>query len=105
MHDKALLSLMGISEAKINKLKSLKPLTLKILDKINSHWPTNPLEVARELDENGKTKSLSSRYLYHFRKLHAAGLIQLKRTGNTYIAWPIDMEKLRVLHEMIREED
>jgi hypothetical protein len=31
-------------------------------------------------------------------------LIEMKKTGNTYIAWPMDMEKLRVIHEMLKVE-
>ena len=76
--------------------------SLRVLEIIKEKWPVNPLEVARELGENGKTKTLSARYLYHFRKLKELELINMKRVGNTYVAWPLDVEKLRFIHEMIR---
>ena len=62
----------------------------------------NPLDVAKSLGETGNTKTLSSKYLYHFRKLNQVELIETKKTGNTYVAWPMDMEKLRIIHEMLR---
>ena len=76
--------------------------TRNVLDVISREWPTNPLDVAKSLGDNGNSKSLSSKYLYHFRRLKQLELIEMKRTGNTYIAWPMDMEKLRIIHELIR---
>ena len=35
-------------------------------------------------------------------KLKKLDLIDMKKMGNTYVAWPTDIEKLRVLHEMMR---
>jgi len=65
-------------------------------------WPINPLEVAEILGDNGKTKSLSAKYVYHFKKLNKKGLIRLKKMGNTYVAWPVELEKLRTIHELLR---
>jgi hypothetical protein len=73
-----------------------------VLDVICKEWPVNPLDVAVSLGEKGSNKTLSSKYLYHFRKLKQMELIEMKRTGNTYIAWPMDMEKLRIIHEMLK---
>jgi len=77
--------------------------TKNVFDVITSKWPANPLEVAQELGETGATKSISAKYLYHFKKLKDIGLINMKKIGNTYIAWPNDMEKLRLIHELLRE--
>ena len=94
----------GIFDYKDN-VKISKP-TFDVFKAIHSKWPTNPLEVARELGERNKNaKSVSARYLYHFKKLRDVDLINLKRLGNTYIAWPTDIEKIRFLHEMIKEGD
>lgn len=76
--------------------------TRDVLEAICREWPTNPMDVANALGENGSPKTLSSKYLYHFRRLKQLELIEMKRTGNTYIAWPMDMEKLRVIHDLIR---
>jgi len=69
----------------------------RVFEAIKDSWPTNPLDIARSLGEHtdGNEKTLSSRYLYHFRKLERLGLIGVKKLGNTYVAWPADIEKLR----------
>ncbi|OGI14439.1 hypothetical protein A3K63_04835 [Candidatus Micrarchaeota archaeon RBG_16_49_10] len=77
--------------------------TRKVFESICSKWPANPLEVASSLDEEGDVKTLSAKYLYHFRKLSESGLIRMKKIGNTYVAWPTDIEKLRMIHHMTRE--
>ena len=98
MSQKTHMSLFGNKEHRIGRTSKT------ILEAIHNHWPTNPLEVARELgDEIKDVKTVSARYLYHFRKLRDAELIHLKRLGNTYIAWPIEVEKIRLIHEMVRE--
>ncbi|MBI2675441.1 MAG: hypothetical protein HYX24_03215 [Candidatus Aenigmarchaeota archaeon] len=76
--------------------------TLKVLRAINSRWPANSNDIARELGEDGNAKAVSAKYLYHLKKLERLDLIQMKRMGNTYVAWPTDIEKLRVIHEMVR---
>lgn len=95
---------LNMAELFAEKNKDISKSTLRVFKAICSRWPSNPLEVADELGENGKTKTLSAKYLYHFKKLHKLELINMKKIGNTYIAWPMDMEKLRFLHEMLREE-
>jgi hypothetical protein len=85
------------------KKERISEQTRRVLEVICEKWPANPLEVAKELGENGKSKSLSAKYLYQFRRLKEMDLIHMKKTGNTYIAWPIDMEKLRMIHELLRD--
>lgn len=88
----------------LERERKLNVFSLKILDSIRKNWPTNPLEIANELGETGKLKSLSAKYLYQFRKLKELDLIDMKRLGNSYIAWPIDIEKIRVIHELLHGE-
>lgn len=75
--------------------KRLSKTTQKVLDLVNSKWPVNALEVAEFMGDNGNIKTSSSKYVYHFKKLSEKGLIELKKVGNTYIAWPKDIEKMR----------
>ena len=82
--------------------KEIGEFSLRVLEAIKEKWPTNPLEVAEVFNDKGNVKALSARYLYHFRKLKKLGLIDMKKIGNTYVVWPTDIEKLRVLHEMIK---
>lgn len=85
-----------------NKKEEVNEFSLRVLEAIKEKWPTNPLEIAKMFNENGNVKTLSARYLYHFRKLKKLDLIDMKKMGNTYVAWPTDIEKLRVLHEMMK---
>ncbi|MCX7999405.1 MAG: helix-turn-helix domain-containing protein [Leptospiraceae bacterium] len=85
------------------RVKKVPELTAKVFEIIHSRWPTNPLEVAEILGDKGKEKTLSAKYLYHFRKLKEIGLIDMKKVGNTYIAWPTEIEKLRVVHELLKD--
>jgi hypothetical protein len=85
------------------KEKRLSAATSRVLNAIKATWPTNPIEVANFLNDKGSEKSLSAKYIYHFRKLQKVGLIRMKKIGNTYIAWPNEIEKLRVIKEMVGE--
>jgi len=83
------------------KIKKLSISTARVFEVISKNWPTNPLEVAKFLGDNGDEKSLSAKYLYHFKKLYKLKLIRMKKIGNTYIAWPLEIEKLRVVKEVL----
>ncbi|MEM5772704.1 MAG: hypothetical protein QXL86_00525 [Candidatus Aenigmatarchaeota archaeon] len=83
------------------KIKKLSINSAKVFEVISRNWPTNPLEVAKFLGDDGDKKSLSAKYLYHFKKLYKFKLIRMKKIGNTYIAWPIEIEKLRIMKEFL----
>lgn len=84
------------------RVKKLSASTARVLDVIKKNWPTNPLEVAEALKDEGEEKSLSAKYLYHFKKLHKLKLILMKKIGNTYIAWPAEIEELRVMRSILK---
>jgi len=84
------------------KSKKLSKSTAAVFDMIEKKWPTNPLEVAYSFTDKGDQKSLSARYLYHFKKLYNMKLIRMKKIGNTYVAWPTEVEKLRIMKEVFK---
>lgn len=84
------------------KVKRLSSSSSRVLEAIKASWPANPLEVAEFLNDQGNQKSLSAKYIYHFKKLKKAGLIMMKKVGNTYIAWPVEVEKLRLANEVLK---
>lgn len=84
------------------EIGDVSKVTSRVFKVIHSSWPINPLEVAEHLKERGKVKTLSARYLYHFKKLAKKELIHMKKIGNTYIAWPAEIERLRVIHELLK---
>jgi hypothetical protein len=83
-------------------VQKLSKSTNAVLEALSATWPANPLEVARQLQDVGEEKSLSAKYLYHFKKLDKMKMIRMKKVGNTYIAWPTEVEKLRVLKDVLR---
>jgi DNA-binding PadR family transcriptional regulator len=87
--------MVGREKVRIGKV------TIRVYDVIFKKWPTNPLEIAKEFKDSGKEKTLSAKYLYHFRKLSKAGLIRIKKVGNTYVAWPTEIERLRIIQELL----
>jgi hypothetical protein len=84
------------------KVKKLSKSTSLVLEALSANWPANPLEVARALQDTGEEKSLSAKYLYHFKKLDKMKMIRMKKVGNTYIAWPTEVERLRVLKDVLK---
>ncbi|MGC8812588.1 MAG: hypothetical protein ACP5O8_03340 [Candidatus Aenigmatarchaeota archaeon] len=84
------------------KLKRISRSSSRVLEAIKANWPANPLEVAEFLNDKGSQKSLSAKYIYHFKKLKKAGLIMVKKVGNTYVAWPVEVEKLRLANEVLK---
>lgn len=84
------------------EVEKVSKVTSKVFKVIHSRWPINPLEVAEHLNEKGKVKTLSAKYLYHFKKLAKKELIHMKKVGNTYIAWPAEIERLRFIQELLK---
>lgn len=82
--------------------KKLSGVSSRVFQAVHARWPINPLEVAGALGDRGDPKKLSAKYLYHFKKLNERKLIVMKKLGNTYVAWPADIEKLRVIHELLK---
>ncbi|HDD46332.1 MAG TPA: hypothetical protein ENG42_02565 [Candidatus Aenigmarchaeota archaeon] len=79
-----------------------KELRAKIFKIIEMHWPVHIKEIARELEieiDNTAIKKIS----YHLKQLEKAEKIRTKRIGKALVAWPTDMEKLRVLYEFLKE--
>lgn len=85
-----------------DKNQELRGVSRRVFQAVYSRWPINPLEVAEELGDKGNVKKLSAKYLYHFKRLNEKKLIMMKKIGNTYVAWPSDIEKLRVIHELLK---
>jgi DNA-binding PadR family transcriptional regulator len=67
----------------------------EVLEIVKSHWPVTPAEIIKLKHYRGNTTTGHGRFLHNLRTLQKAGLIELKRSGRVYIAWPKDVEKLR----------
>ncbi len=71
----------------------------EVLRIIYHRWPTSSLEIAEFLGHTCKTrkqkKILSSRIVYHVKKLVEKKYVVSKRFGNALIVWPYVVEKKR----------
>jgi predicted transcriptional regulator len=80
-----------------------KELRKNILELIEHNWPVHIKELVRDLGlevNNANIKKIS----YHIKELEKLEKIRTKRIGKALIAWPNDMERLRIIYELIRVE-
>ena len=83
---------------------------LKVLKLIDRRWPATPGEIGQIIEHRRPDKTLYGKYLFHFKRLKKANLINLKHEGRTYIAWPKDLTevekirgKLRAVKEILKD--
>jgi len=80
-----------------------------ILEIIKEYWPISALEIAEHMKENIKSREekrkASTKYTYYLKKLVEKHSLLSKRVGNSLIVWPIDVEKYRTIHQILRAEN
>lgn len=78
----------------------------KILEVIHAKWPVHVTEVAKELgmwsEDPKKQKVIIAKIKYHFDQLARDDLIKVKRIDRALVAWPIEVEKYRLIHELLK---
>jgi predicted transcriptional regulator len=80
----------------------------EIMVVIENNWPVSVTEIAEHLGifkrgmNEKKRKAAVGKVIYHVKKLKEEEKIITKKIGQTVIIWPIDIEKLRVLHEIMK---
>ncbi len=80
-----------------------KILRERVLRAIERKWPTHIKELVRYLGmevNNSTIKKVS----YHVKELEKVEKVNTKRVGKALIIWPSEMEKLRVIHELLKTE-
>ena len=86
----------------------MKNLRDRIIFIVEEHWPVSVTEIAKHLGifkkgmNEKKRKAAIGKIIYHVKKLKEGEKIRTKKIGQTVIIWPHEIEKLRVLHEMLR---
>ncbi len=79
----------------------------KLFEVIIEHWPISALELAEHFHEPALSredkKRVSTRYCYYMKKLAFKRLVLGKRVGNSFIVWPLVVEKYRTIHNILRE--
>lgn len=73
-----------------------------VLQAIESEWPASVSHVVGKLNEiNGSKFSIQS-VKYHFDSLSKKGDIRVKKIGRNLVAWPAEIEKLRMIYELLK---
>ena len=73
----------------------------RILKVISSKWPTYTSEIVRELGLSDDKKNLLL-IKYNVDQLARDGKVRIKKIDRAAVCWPIDIEKLRVVHEFLQ---
>lgn len=80
----------------------------KIVVVVDKSWPVSVTGIAEQLGifkkgmNEKKRKAAIGKIIYHVKKLKEMEKIRSKKIGQTVIIWPNDIEKLRIIHELIK---
>jgi hypothetical protein len=79
-----------------------KDLREKIYETITSHWPINVRSTIKRMGMDEMNISNVTKFKYHFDQLARDGRIRVKKIDRALVAWPAEIEKLRIVHEFMR---
>jgi predicted transcriptional regulator len=85
-------------------LEMEQSLRAKIFSIIKANWPIHVSGICRILELDTSTKNIA-RVLYHIKCLENDGKIMTKRIDRATVCWPSMIEKLRVVHELMGENE
>lgn len=78
----------------------------EIYEVISRNWPIHITEIAGKMDlltSNVDERKLVITHLkYHVDQLARHDRIKVKKIGKAVVVWPIEIEKLRMVHEMLK---
>ena len=79
----------------------------RVFDVIREDWPINISDICNELgfslsSEDDQKKSVS-KISYHIKILEQKEKIRVKRIGRSVVAWPMHIEKLRIMHDFFND--
>ncbi len=79
-----------------------KRMRIEILNIIEHNWPTHIKEIVATMNYELNNSNIK-KVAYHVKQLQREEKIRVKRIGQALVVWPYEIEKLRVLYEMLRE--
>ena len=78
----------------------------KIFEIISSDWPIHATEIADKMGYDVSTKEAQrvsvAKVKYHIDQLARNGDVKIKKVGLALVCWPKEIEKLRMMHELIK---
>jgi len=72
---------------------------------IEKDWPLHETEIAKKLGLKVTEKSqkkVVAMIDYHVKALEKDELVRTKKIGRARVVWPQEVERLRVIHEMLK---
>lgn len=81
-------------------------LSNKVFDIISNNWPTHATEIAESLGYDVSTKEAQKKSVakikYHIDQLARDQKVRVKKIGQALVCWPSEIEKLRMVHELVK---
>ncbi len=74
----------------------------QILTAVLRSWPIHASGICKQLALETNTNNIA-KVSYHLRTLEKQNKIHLKKIDRALVAWPREMEKLRIIHELLQE--
>ncbi len=74
-----------------------------VLHIIQKNWPIHVRETIAILNWDPQDITNVSKVRYHFKVLEASGKIRTKKIGRALVAWPIGIERMRAIHDMLKD--
>ncbi len=74
----------------------------EILDVVYRNWPIHASGICNQLSLETSVANIA-KISYHLKCLKKEGKLNLKKIDRALVAWPGEMEKLRIIHEMLKE--
>ncbi len=82
--------------------KTGKQLRKAIFDVVQESWPIHVSGICRVLKFEGNISDIS-KVRYHIYKLKTQRLIHTKKIDRALVAWPVEIDRLRIVHELLRD--
>ena len=79
-----------------------KRLNNEVYTLIRENWPVHPSEVCRKLELEVNISNIS-KIKYHFDILRKKNKIKTKKIDRALAAWPAEIEKLRMIQDLMKD--
>ena len=79
-----------------------KKLNIEVYNVIRETWPVHPSDVCRKLNLELNISNIS-KIKYHFDILRKKNKIKTKKIDRALVGWPSEIEKLRMIHDLMKD--
>lgn len=82
--------------------KKGKDLRKAIFDIVQESWPIHVSGICKALKMEANISDIS-KVRYHVHKLRQERFVHTKKIDRALVAWPVEIDRLRVVHELLRD--